>query len=419
MTRPPDVRIDDWDAPRHSPEVLAIFAEAEKIAPQLRLDADVLCAQAMQETGLRRFGADDFRERLALHLRACDEEGRLSAMGKLTRYNETLKFLKSRLLMEDVIARHPRVLELEIARPIIITGFPRTGTTHLHNTLAADPELRALPYWEACEPVLSETERVPRGVPDPRLARCAATLAWINSAMPHFLAMHEMTVDHAHEEIDLLALDFSTMYFETPGPMLGWSARYKASDQTPHYRYLKRVLQVLTHLRGGKRWVLKSPQHLEQLPVLARVFPDATVVVTHRDPLPIVASMATMWTYTARLAQDRPDPRAYGAFTAERIADLLAACVRDRVVLPAEGSIDVRFQDVTSDPDGTVARVYAHAGQPLSDASRRAIADYTASHPPGRHGKVRYDLADFGLDARALRERFRPYTERFSVPLEM
>jgi len=420
MTRPPDIRIDDWHAPRHAPHVLAMFAEVEKLAPQLRLDADVLMARAAQETGLSRFGDDTLRERVAAHLRACESEGQLSAFGRVSRFNETLKFLKSRLLVEDVIARSPHALEREIARPIVITGFPRTGTTHLHNSLAADPALRALPYWEACEPALSEAERPAPGAPDPRLARTEATLAFVNGALPHFKAMHEMTVDHAHEEIDLLALDFSTMVLETPGPLLAWARAYKRGDQTPHYRTLKRVLQVLSFLRdGGKRWVLKSPQHLEQLPVLQRVFPDATLVITHRDPLPIVASMATMWLYTARLAQERPDPLAYGAYTAERIGDLLAACVRDRAALDPERTIDVPFQLVRDDPDGAVARVYAKAAQPLSAASRAAIADYTRAHPPGRHGKVLYDLADFGLDARALRERFRPYTERFAVPLEV
>ena len=420
MSRPPDIRIDDWRAPRHAPQTLALFGEAEKLAPRLRFDADALFAQAQQETGLTHFGDESLRERVAGLLRACDAEGGLSALGRMSRHGEVLKFLKSRLLVEDVIARHPRVQEIPIARPIVITGFPRTGTTHLHNTLAADPELRALPYWEACEPVLPEREQPAPGAPDPRLARTEATLGFINSALPHFRAMHEMTVDHAHEEIDLLALDFSTMYLETPGPLRDWANAYKRTDQTPHYEYLTRVLRVLSFLRGsGKRWVLKSPQHLEQLPVLRRAFPDATIVITHRDPLPIVASMATMWTYTARLAQERPDPIAYGAYTAERIGDLLAACVRDRAALDPARTIDVPFQNVRDDPDGAVERVYAKAAQPLSAASRAAIAEYTRTHPPGRHGRVLYELADFGLDARALRERFKPYTDRFAVPLEM
>jgi len=406
------VHIDDLGSPSHPPHVEEMLRDAEKL-PRPRLDVESLCEEASQQTGLTDFGHEDFKERLDLYLGALETQGGLSALGRLSRHGEIVKFLSTRLRVEDCIARHPSILEIQIARPIVITGFPRTGTTHLHNSLAADPELRSLPYWEALEPV--PVDETPDGGPDPRRARCAETLEWINSAMPHFPSMHEMTVDHAHEEIDLLALDFSTMYLETPGPLYRWIDHYRASDQTPHYAYLKRVLQVLTFLRGGERWVLKSPQHFEQLVPLASVFPDATLVITHRDPLPVVASYATMMTYTARLQQDRPDPIAYGRYVAERMDDLLSACMRDRELWPGERSLDIRFHEFTADQDAAVKSVYARANQPLSGRSRSAIADYAKSHKQGRHGRLRYQLSDFGLKADELRERFRPYVERFGL----
>ena len=123
----------------------------------------------------------------------------------------------------------------------------------------------------------------------------------MNVVMPHFPLMHEMTTDHVHEEIQLLANDFSTMLFETLGHVPGWRDYYLAHDQTPHYEYLRTQLKAMQFLRGGRRWLLKSPQHLEQLPVLERVFPGLTVVVTHRDPVPVALSMVTMITYTARM----------------------------------------------------------------------------------------------------------------------
>ena len=109
-------------------------------------------------------------------------------------------------------------------------------------------------------------------------------LSFLDAAMPYFKRMHEMTVEHTHEEIQLLAIDFSTMLFETTAPMPTWRDHYLARDQRPSYAYLLRVLKVLQWLRGGTRWVLKSPQHLEQFPALVDTFPDATFVVTHRDP---------------------------------------------------------------------------------------------------------------------------------------
>ncbi len=417
--QPEVVHIDDLEAPVLPASLQERARAVAPLAATLRLDADVLCEQAQRETGLADFGPADFRPRLALWLRSFEVDANLSALGRVARYFDALRFLKNRLLVQDQLNRHPEIRDIRIERPIIVVGLPRTGTTHLHNSLAADPGLRSLPYWEALEPVAPLAEQGQRFERDPRIVRCEATLADLNDQMVHLRRMHEMTWDHVHEEIDLLALDFSTMYFETPGPLVLWTEAYKRSDQTPHYHYLKRVLQVLTFLRGGRRWVLKSPQHLEQLPILASVFPDATFVLTHRDPVPIIASMATLWTYSARLSQERPDARAYGAYTVQRIGDLLFGCVRERDALPKEQSIDVLFHELVGDQPAAMDRIYALAGEQRDPARRRAIDAYIASHPQGRHGRVRYELADFGLSAAELRERFRPYTDRFPVALEL
>jgi len=193
---------------------------------------------------------------------------------------------------------------------------------------------------------------------------------------------------------------------------------YKATDQTPHYRYLKTVLQVLQFLRGGARWVLKTPQHLEQFGPLTTVFPDATVVVTHRDPVSVTASTATMMAYTARTHQDKVDLAVIGRYWADRVEDLFRACVRDRELLPAGQSIDVLFHDFMADDVATVERIYALAGQPFTADVRRAMDAFMADHPRGRHGTIRYDLADFGLDRTERRAALQFYVDRFGVQLE-
>ena len=416
--RPADLQIDDLGAPRLPDEVRAAIAALEPAARALDWSAEGVCRQASAETGLCDFGAPDFRARLAKILDALEREAGLNAMGRVSRFQTLARYAKNRLLLEDLCRRHPEIEREEIARPIVIVGLPRTGTTHLHNLISADPALRSLPYWESLEPFPDPRERVPAGAPDPRRARCAASLAPIDALLPHFKRMHEMAVDYVHEEIDLLAIDFSTMFFENLGCVESWRDAYRASDQTLHYRYLKRVLKALQWLRGPRRWVLKSPQHLEQLLPLHRVFPDATFVVTHRDPVSIVASFATMISYSARLSEDRPDLRRYGRYWKDRIRDLLFACVRDRDRIPAAQSIDIRFHELVGRDVEWVERIYALAGQPLGPDARAAIQRYMDEHPQGLHGRVIYRLEDFGLDARALREEFRPYTDRFGVKLE-
>jgi hypothetical protein len=416
--RPPPVRIDDLAEPRFSVEARAVLDFMREAGLHLTLDPMALMAEAKNETGLDDFGSTDFQARLDLLCRAMTDEGGFNSAGILQQHTLILGLLKNRLLVEDLIARHPEIVEEEITAPIIICGLPRTGTTHLHNLISADPALRSLPYWESLEPVLADRERPMGDEPDPRRERTALALSFIDVALPYFNRMHEMTVDHAHEEIQLLAIDFSTMLFETTAPMPAWRDAYRARDQRPSYAYLRRVLQVLQWLRGGTRWVLKSPQHLEQLPALCDTFPDATFAVTHRDPVSVTTSMATMLAYSSRLSRDRVDVEGIGRYWADRLESMLRRCAEEHDYLPAGQTIDVHFDAFMADDLAMITRVYELAGQPLDDTARSAMTRFIADHPRGKFGAVEYDLAAFGLDQGALRRQMDFYTERFGVTRE-
>ena len=412
--RPADVIIDDFRDPEFSPEIAEIHASVGPMADELVWEPAALMDQACAETGLDDFGAQGFTEPLALLVAEfSDPATGLSPMGLVSQHTLLVTLLKNRLRVQDELHRHPGINDRRIDRPIVIAGLPRTGTTHLHNLVAADPALRSLPYWESLEPVLAPAERPGDGEADPRRARCEQALWFVNESAPYFKRMHEMTVDHVHEEIQLLAMDFSTMLFESIIPLPRYRDWFKATDQTPSYRYLAQVLKVLQHLRGGERWVLKSPQHLEQFGPLMTAFPDATVVVTHRDPVAVTASMATMVAYAARTNLARPDPEAIGAYWAARVEDLLAACARDRELLPVAQSMDVRFDDFMADDVAMVERVYGLADQPFTEATREAMITYMAEHPRGRHGRVAQDLGVLGLDEAERTSALGFYAQRF------
>lgn len=414
------IRILDLANPQMPQSFIDMSAAAEPLANAVVFEADVVIEQASRETGLTDFGEPGWQERLEVTLRGLREDAELSPMGKLSSFAQLVSVLKNRLLLEDLWKRHPEIDNVEQKPPIIIAGLPRSGTTHLHSLIGADPKIRALPWWEALEPVLAEGEKPAPGEPDPRLARAAAGIEFRDSAMPHFNAMHEMTVEHIHEEIHLLAIDLSTMFMETLSIGLAPTFRdyYMAHDQAPHYRYLNKILRTLQWLRGGDRWVLKSPQHLEQFKAIVEVFPDATVAINHRDPVSTVASFSTMISYSTRLAAKQADPVRLGHYWADRIETMLQRCVEDRDTLSAERTRDVLFHEYMGDELATVEAIYQMAGIPFDDESKESIALYQAAHPRGRFGRIQYDLADFKLDARELRERFRFYTDRFPVKLE-
>ena len=418
MSRPAAVRIDDLDDPRFPVEMQPVVDGLAAMAEQISFEPDAMMRTAAEQTGLDDFGDMGFVERLTVISDALKNEARLGTVGTLTNGGMLINLLKNRLLVEDLIRHHPEILEIEIARPIVVCGLPRTGTTHLHNLMAADPKLRSLPYWESLEPVLARAEQPAPGEPDPRIGRTDLALNLVNGLMPLFPRMHEMTVEHVHEEIQLLAIDFSSMLFETIAPMPSWRDHFIAHDQRPHYAYLKKVLQVLTWLRGGERWVLKTPQHIEQFGPLLETFPDATFVVTHRDPIAVTASVTTMLSYTARMSQAKPDPFAVAGYWADRLERMLRACVRDRDLLPDAQTIDVPFDAFMADDVAMVGRIYEVAGQPMDDESRAAMERFMADHPRGKHGSIVYDFAQLGIDPDERRKALDFYVERFGVTLE-
>ncbi len=418
MERPADLRIEDLAHPKFDPAVREMMDQVVAASAPVVLTTDALLQAASEQTGLDDFGDDRFRGPLGAILDSVEKDGHLSPFGRISFFTLLLQLAKNRLQIQDLLRRHPEIHEVEIKAPIIIAGLQRTGTTHLHNVLSADPNIRYLPYWESLEPVGEVAAQAEEGLPDPRMALCETALAFQEQVMPHFKRMHEMTVDHAHEEIQLLAIDFSTMLLESIVTLPAYRDFYLGHDQRPHYEYMKTCLKVLTWLRGGTRWVLKSPQHIEQLPAVLATFPDATVVFTHRDPVSVIASTATMLAYSARVHQNPVDAARLGEYWVDRTVRMLRACVRDRNLVPKERSMDVLFHEYMKDDMAVVDQIYALAGQPLGNASRQAMAAYRGAHPRGRFGRVSYKLADFDLRAQDVRAQTQFYVDHFGLELE-
>jgi hypothetical protein len=405
------VRLDDLAEPRFSPEAEQIRDMMTVLAADCPLDSDALHARAIADTGLDDFGPDDYRERLDVYLAALHDIDGMHGPGIVNFFGQISQWLKNRLLLADLLTRHPEIHDIELLPPVVIAGLPRTGTTHLHNLLAAAPAFRTLPYWESFEPFPVPAEV---GVePDPRAARMDVAVSVMNMLMPHFALMHEMTTEHVHEEIQLLANDFSTMFMETLAYVPRWRDYYLAHDQTSTYEYMATQLKALQFLRGGGRWLLKSPQHLEQLPVLAQVFPGVAVVCTHRDPVPVALSMVAMLTYSARMHRSPVPVEQIAAEWIDRLELMLGALARDRDVIAPERSIDVTFDEFMADELGIAERVFGLIGEPVTDDARTGMADYLAGHQRGRLGRVVTSCEMFGLNENDLRGRFAPYVSRF------
>lgn len=376
--------------------------------PATLSEAAILGA-ARERTGLSDFGPDDFRVRLGMLLEEWNADAALSQLARRILFEQAARYAATRLLVQDYLVRHPEVEDEVIERPIIVVGLPRSGTTNMLNLLAADSRLSGLPSWEAQQPLPN-----PKAGADTRRAAAAAEHEAMMASSPLTAAMHDVGPDDYEEDLFLMCPDFATYNWEWMSHVPRWRDYYTSTDQTPHYEYQRTVLKILQHRRGPRRWVNKCPQHLEQLPVLKAVYPDATIVITHRDPVDAIQSAATMMCYADRTRYPAIDARFVFDYWSDRVERLLRACVRDHHLWPETQRVDAPFEAFQRDQMRFVHEVQRKAGLPASAQADAEIAHFVATHPRGRHGQVVYDIArDFGVTREALRERFDFYFDAF------
>lgn len=414
-----DIDFDDLTSPVLTDVQRQILEFTE--ATQVEFDVDRMLAEAVAQAGVGSDldDRDGFAERLAAHVAAIEADEGLRQLTRSTLRQRVVRLLRNRLSLNELIKRYPEIESITIEKPFVVVGMPRSGTTHLVNLIAADPRRRALPYWESQDPIPARGQGPDIFGIDPRYARAKAEHDALMASAPLVAAMHDRFPEAIEEEVELLDIDLAGYVLEWHARVPGWRDYYLTLDQKKHYAYLKRVLQALTFLRGPRTWVLKSPQHCEQLGPLMATFPDATVAFTHRDPVAVVQSAITMMAYSDRLRRTSIDPDWLLNYWSDRVDRLLGACVRDRDLVPAQRSIDISFHQLNGNEAAVLEELYRRAGVDLPAKVRDRFQRYLQGNPRGKHGRIRYDLhRHFGVTAEELRGRFGYYFDKFDVRAE-
>jgi len=381
---------------------------------------DRLVASAIDATGLDDFGEPSWQEGLDLLLDSLAATAKLNEIGVSVAETGIVTDLGNRLAIEGWRAAHPAVADGAIVRPIIIVGQPRTGTTILFDLMAQDPANRAPLSWELERPV--PPPRTDTYATDPRIAECQAGFDLVESIIPGFTAFHELGAQLAQEDVRIFTSDFRSMQhplqFEVPA-YNRWLLH--EADMAPAYRWHRRFLQHLQSEHHGDRWLLKSPAHLWCLPALLAEYPDAVVIQNHRDPLKVIASISALGASLREMSTDSFDVRTLAAQYSDDIMvglDRGLAARRDGLFAPGQ-VVDIRYQDIRADLIGGVARIYDEIGLELTAEAESRMRAFLAAHPGDQGGSLkRYSFADTGLDEAELRERARPYQERFAVESE-
>jgi Ni/Co efflux regulator RcnB len=364
-----------------------------------------LHASATRITGLADFGADGYRDGLDVLLGSCAREASLTELGTKVFRAFLRGALVARLLSEAGWARYPEHAGVGIERPIFVTGLPRTGTTALHRLLTADPAHQGLELWltEVPQP------RPPRETwqDDPGFCRIQAAYERHHISHPEFLGLHYMAADQVEECWQLLRQSMRSVSYECLAHLPGYSAWLAGQDWTAAYRRHRRNLQLIGLPDRGRRWVLKNPSHLFALDALLRVYPDALVIQTHRDPRTAIASVCSLAAQASAGWSPAFTGEVIGRGQLELWARGLERFTAERTRHDPAQFFDVDYAEFTADPVHAVEAVYAHFGLALSGTARAAMLALRAHSAPAAVGPAhRYALSDFGLTDGEVDERF-------------
>lgn len=381
------------------------------------LEAERLIALAARRAGLTNYGPYPLGEPLEVLLRVLESEASLNLVGRLTARWEILRLLRNRLHLQRDWSSHPEIARGQIEAPIFILGLPRSGTTFLHALFAQDPALRYPAHWEVMYP--SPPPEPARALDDPRIRRAGRELQWFYRLAPGFRAIHLVGPSSPQECTEITNHTFASLRFDTTYRVPSYRDWLDGVDQRPIYAFHRRMLQHLQWRCPSGRWVLKAPDHVFAMDALLATYPDARVIMTHRDPLRVAPSVASMTVALQGLFSDDVDPCEVARTVAARWADgadrLRERRMRDRY--PGR-FLDVQYLDLVRDPMAVMQDLYRQLELSLSPQSRGAMARFLAAHPQGKHGRHGYSLERYGLDPHEQRRRYQGYIDFFKVPAE-
>lgn len=363
-----------------------------------------LHASATKVVGLDDFGSDDYREALGVLLESYQRDAGLTELGsKMSRYF-LRNALVARALSEASWKANPEYAETPIARPIFVTGLPRTGTTALHRLLAADPQHQALEMWLADFPQPRPPRETWAG--NPIYQQLDAGFAQHRIENPEFMGVHYMTAAEVEECWQLLRQTVKSIAYESLAYLPTYSQWLQRQQWTDAYARHKANLQLIG-LGDSRRWVLKNPSHLFALDALMEVYPDALIIQTHRDPVTIVGSSCSL--------SEQATKGWSTTFVGERIGEtqleLWSRGLREftaaRKRYSPDQFLDIEFDELRADPFGTVEKIYSTFGLESTEAGRAAMRALDEDSKSGdRKPQHRYSLADYGLTEDRVRAEF-------------
>jgi hypothetical protein len=376
------------------------------------IDSERAMKMAQRTTGLDDWGNGGFRARLDAAVDGLNEAG-LNTTGLFGARYVLNWHLGNRLRVVDFAKRHPELDDVDIERPVVITGFFRTGTTFLHNVLAADPNNRVAKAWELAYPLGRLGD--PLGDVAWRRAQAKFTFGFNQAAIPDQGVAHNVTADSYEEDFFLLENDMAVLTFWVGFAAYSYANEMLDWDMVPPYEFHKLQLKMLNAQRSAKRWVLKCPWHIWNLDALMAVYPDAQIIFTHRDISKALASHCSLSAKMASKLRRSLDVKELGEFWLEYTRIGLERAMESRKNIPESQIYDVRLRDLMASPMTVLQDIYSHFDLEFTEEIAGLLKERIEEKPTSQEGEHEYAIEDFGLTNEQVRETLQIYNERFGV----
>lgn len=387
-------------------------------AEMVPLDVDAMIEASQRIVGLDDFGEHidgDWRGRLHGLVNSLEAEADLNVLGRLQVRQEILRCLQSRLQLTQRIKDIPAILDEEIVEPFIITGTGRSGTSITLELLGQDENCLAPIAWQSFYPAADPADKAQSIA----FTECEQDL-WTDIC-PQMAAIHECSALIPDECIGVQKPSF--------GGMLWWvlhDVQTFPMDPEAAMKYQKVILQSMQYDyrkqnpdKAAPHWVLKTPTYLPMLDLVFAIYPDAWIILNHRDPLKTVPSGMSTLAATRWMRSDRDNYEELLAMAGNARNDMMMDVHRRREAgeLPPR-FIDLHFSELMADPVAALRSLYQQAGKPFTDAYAEAIRSYLDHKPKNKHGKHSYKPEDWGLSTDTLKEEAKPYIDAFGVVSE-
>jgi hypothetical protein len=376
------------------------------------IDSERVMKLAQRTTGLDDWGEGGFRARLNAAVDGLNDAG-LNTTGLFGARYVLNWHLGNRLRVVDFAKRHPELDEVDIERPVVITGFFRTGTTFLHNVLAADPNNRVAQAWELAYPLGRLGD--PLGDVAWRRAQAKFTFGFNQAAIPDQGVAHNVTADSYEEDFFLLENDMAVLTFWVGFGTYSYARAMLDWDMVEPYQFHKLQLKMLNAQRSANRWVLKCPWHIWNMDALMAVYPDAQVIFTHRDITKALASHCSLSAKMASKLKRSLDVKELGEFWLDYTRIGLERAMESRKKIPESQLYDVRLRDLMANPMTVLKDIYAHFDLEFNEEIAGLLEERIAEKPTSQEGEHEYAIEDFGLTDEQVRETLKAYNERFGV----